>query len=132
VLVGERSQEQVAADPTQRHARKLLAQAARFFPALRGAGLERVTVGWRPMPADRLPLVGPLPGLPGVYLAVAHRGVTVAPALGRLVAREVAGGPPEPLLDAFRPGRFAARAAAVARQVDAVFEPGTMPSGGRG
>jgi glycine/D-amino acid oxidase-like deaminating enzyme len=122
VLVGERSQEQVAADPTQRHARELLAQAARFFPALRGAGVERVTVGWRPMPADRLPLVGPLPGLPSLYLAVAHGGVTAAPALGRLVAREVAGGPPEPLLDAFRPGRFAARAQAVARQVDAVFE----------
>jgi glycine/D-amino acid oxidase-like deaminating enzyme len=132
VLVGERSQEQVAAHPTERHARELLAQAARFFPALRGAAIERVTVGWRPMPADRLPLVGPLPGLPSLYLAVTHGGVTVAPALGRLVAREVAGGPAEPLLEAFRPGRFAARAAALARQVDAVFDPGTGPSGGRG
>jgi glycine/D-amino acid oxidase-like deaminating enzyme len=132
VLIGERAQDTVARDPTQRHGHELLAQAQRFFPALRGARVERVTVGWRPMPADRLPLVGPLPGLPSVYLAVTHGGVTVAPALGRLVAREVAGGPAEPLLEAFRPGRFAARAAALARQVDAVFEPGTRPSGERG
>jgi glycine/D-amino acid oxidase-like deaminating enzyme len=132
VLVGERAQDAVAHDPTERHARELLDQAARFFPVLRGAAVEQVTVGWRPMPADRLPLVGPLPGLPSLYLAVTHGGVTVAPALGRLVAREVAGGPVEPLLEAFRPGRFAARAAALARQVDAVFEPGARPSGGRG
>jgi glycine/D-amino acid oxidase-like deaminating enzyme len=128
VLVGERSQEQAATNPTERHARELLAQAARFFPALRGAGIERVTVGWRPMPADRLPLVGPLPGLPSLYLAVTHSGVTVAPSLGRLVARELTGGPPEPLLEAFRPGRFATRAAALARDVDAVFEGGARPS----
>jgi glycine/D-amino acid oxidase-like deaminating enzyme len=132
VLIGERSQETVATDPTGRHARALLAQAARYFPALRGAGIDRVTVGWRPMPADRLPLVGPVPGLPELYLAVTHAGVTVAPVLGRLVAREVAGGPPEPLLDAFRPGRFAARAAAVQREVDAVLEGDAKPNPGRG
>ncbi len=132
VLIGERSQENVATNPTERHGHELLDQAARFFPALRTAGIERVTVGWRPMPADRLPLVGPLPGLPALYLAVTHSGVTVAPALGRLVAREVAGGPLEPLLEAFRPGRFAARAAALAREVDAVFEGDARPSPERG
>jgi glycine/D-amino acid oxidase-like deaminating enzyme len=132
VLIGERSQETVAADPTGRHARVLLAQAARYFPALRDAGIDRVTVGWRPMPADRLPLVGPVPGLPELYLVVTHGGVTVAPALGRLVAREVAGGPPEPLLHSFRPGRFAARAAAVQRDVDAIFDRDGKPDTGRG
>jgi glycine/D-amino acid oxidase-like deaminating enzyme len=132
VLIGERSQDAAATDPTGRHARALLAQAARYFPALRGAGIDRVTVGWRPMPADRLPLVGPAPGLPELYLTVAHGGVTVAPALGRLVAREVAGGPPETLLDAFRPGRFGARAAAVQHDVDAIFEGDAKPNPGRG
>jgi hypothetical protein len=34
VLLGERSQEAVAYDPSLEHARALLAQAARFFPAL--------------------------------------------------------------------------------------------------
>jgi glycine/D-amino acid oxidase-like deaminating enzyme len=130
VLIGERSQEAVATDPTGRHARELLAQAARFFPALRAARIDRVTVGWRPMPADRLPLVGPVPGLPALYLAVSHSGVTVAPALGRLVAREVTGGVAEPLLGVFRPGRFAARAAALARDVDAVFEHDERPPAG--
>jgi glycine/D-amino acid oxidase-like deaminating enzyme len=130
VLIGERAQEAVATDPSERHARELLTQAARFFPALRPAGIDRVTVGWRPIPADHLPLVGPVPGLPELYLAVSHSGVTVAPALGRLVAREVAGGAREPLLDAFRPGRFAARAAALARDVDAVFERDARPVAG--
>jgi hypothetical protein len=41
VLVGERSQETVAADPSEEHAHALLAQAARFFPALRGVPVRR-------------------------------------------------------------------------------------------
>jgi len=122
VLVGERSQEAVAADLSQRHARALVAQAARFFPTLAAARVEQVLVGWRSMPADRLPIVGPVPGLPSLYLAVTHSGVTLAPALGRLVARELLDRAEEPLLMPFRPGRFAARAARVMLDVEAVFQ----------
>lgn len=121
VLVGERSQETPATSPGQRHARALLAQAARFFPLLAAVRVERWWLAWRAMPADRLPIVGPLPWLEGLYLAVSHSGVTLAPILGRLVAREVAEGTPDGLLAPFRPGRFAERATRVMLEVETVF-----------
>jgi glycine/D-amino acid oxidase-like deaminating enzyme len=46
--------------------------------------------GMRPMPADGQPIVGPLPGHPGGYLAVMHSGVRLAPEVGRRIAAELA------------------------------------------
>jgi glycine/D-amino acid oxidase-like deaminating enzyme len=121
VLIGERTQETVATDPGRHHARALLAQAARFFPVLAGVPVDRWWLAYRAMPADRLPIVGPLPWLDSLYLAVSHSGVTLAPVLGRLVAREVADQVPDGLLAPFRPGRFAERATQVMLQVESVF-----------
>ena len=121
VLIGERTQETVATDPGLHHARALLAQAARFFPVLAGVPVDRWWLAYRAMPADRLPIVGPLPWLDSLYLAVSHSGVTLAPVLGRLVAKEVADQAPDGLLAPFRPGRFAERATQVLLQVESVF-----------
>jgi glycine/D-amino acid oxidase-like deaminating enzyme len=121
VLVGEGTQETPATNPGLDHARGLLAQAARFFPALAGAGVDKWWVAYRAMPSDRLPIVGPLSWLEGLYMAVSHSGVTVAPALGRLVADEVATQAPDGLLAPFRPGRFAERATRVLLEVESVF-----------
>jgi glycine/D-amino acid oxidase-like deaminating enzyme len=121
VLVGERTQETPATNPGLDHARGLLAQAVRVFPALAGAGVDKWWVAWRAMPSDRLPIVGPLPWLEGLYLAVCHSGVTVAPALGRLIADEVAIQSADGLLAPFRPGRFAERATKVLLEVESVF-----------
>ncbi|MET0834011.1 MAG: FAD-dependent oxidoreductase [Actinomycetota bacterium] len=121
VLVGERTQETPATNPGLDHARALVAQAARFLPALGGAGVDKWWLAWRAMPSDRLPIVGPLPWLEGLYLAVCHSGVTVAPALGRLVAGEVATQSADGLLAPFRPGRFAERATRVLLEVESVF-----------
>jgi glycine/D-amino acid oxidase-like deaminating enzyme len=121
VLVGERTQETVATDPGLHHARLLLAQAARFFPALAGVPVDRWWLAWRTMPADRLPILGPLPWLDSLYLAMSHSGVTLAPVLGRLVAREVVDQAPDGLLAPFRPGRFAERASRLMLEVESVF-----------
>jgi glycine/D-amino acid oxidase-like deaminating enzyme len=121
VLVGEGTQETPATDPGLHHARALLAQAARFFPVLATAAVDRWWLAYRAMPADRLPIVGPLPWLDPLYLAVSHSGVTVAPVLGRLVAKEVAEGTADGLLAPFRPGRFAERATRVMLEVESVF-----------
>ena len=121
VLVGERSQETVAVDPSEEHAHELLAQAARSFPALGGVPVRRRILAWRAMPADRLPIVGQVPWLDTLYVAVTHSGVTVAPALGRLVSREIAEGEPDGRLAPFRPGRFAERATRVLLEVESVF-----------
>ncbi|MFD4699302.1 NAD(P)/FAD-dependent oxidoreductase [Streptomyces niveus] len=63
-------------------------------------------VGVRPMPADGEPIVGPVAGVPGFYVAVLHSAVTLAPAVGRLVARELLDGAAEPLLAGCRLDRF--------------------------
>ena len=60
----------------------------------------------RPMPADGEPIVGPVAEVPGLYLAVMHSAVTLGPAVGRLVAREVVDGTVEPALAGCRPDRF--------------------------
>ena len=132
VLVGEGSQRHPARDLSQRHAQRLLRQAARLFPALRGVPARCVTVGWRLQTADQLPIVGPVPGLPPLYLALAPGGVTVAPLLGELAAGEVATGVPEPRLSAFRPDRFDRQVTELVQEVEAVFTPGpaTGPGGG--
>jgi glycine/D-amino acid oxidase-like deaminating enzyme len=121
VLVGERTQETPVTNPGLPHARALLAQAARFFPALATAGVDRWWVAWRAMPSDRLPIVGPLPWLEGLYVAVSHSGVTLAPVLGRLVADEVATQAADGRLAPFRPARFAERATRVMLEVESVF-----------
>jgi glycine/D-amino acid oxidase-like deaminating enzyme len=121
VLLGERSQETVAHDLSQQHTTALLRQAARFLPVLRGAHATRKLLAWRSMPADRLPIVGRVPGLDRLYLAVTHRGVTLAPILGRLVADEVATGDEAWQLAQFRPGRFTERATRVLRDIDEMF-----------
>ena len=121
VLLGERSQETVARDLSQQYATALLGQAARFLPVLRGARVTRQHLAWRSMPADRLPIVGPVPGLDGLYLAVTHRGVTLAPILGRLVAEEIATGNEAWQLTQFRPGRFTERTTRVLLDIEEMF-----------
>jgi glycine/D-amino acid oxidase-like deaminating enzyme len=121
VLIGERTQETPATDPGLHHARTLLAQAARFFPVLAGVGVDKWWLAYRAMPADRLPIVGPLPWLEGLYLAVSHSGVTVAPVLGRLIAGEVAEQMADGLLAPFRPARFAERTTRLLLEVESVF-----------
>lgn len=66
---------------------------------------EAVHLAERPMPEDGLPAVGWVESVPGLYLAVTHSGVTLAPALGHYVAQEVLGGEREPLLRRYGPGR---------------------------
>ena len=60
----------------------------------------------RPMPADGEPIVGPVAEVPGLYVAVMHPAVTLAAAVGGLVARELVDGAVEPLLAGCRLDRF--------------------------
>jgi glycine/D-amino acid oxidase-like deaminating enzyme len=81
--------------------------AARYLPALAGAAVEATRIGPRPMPRDRHPIVGPVPGRPGLYVVVSHSGVTLGPLWGRVAAAEILGGEPDPRLASFRATRFA-------------------------
>jgi len=89
------------------HGNRILEKIARFLPGAAGVGLGRLTLGYRPMPLDEFPVMGALPGLADVHVAVTHSGVTLAPIVGRLTAREVLEGAREKLLGPYRPERFA-------------------------
>ena len=73
--------------------------------AVEAADLSFVSgsVGMRPMPAGGLPIIGSVPGVPGLYLALMHSGVTLAPAVGRLVSGELVDGLDAEELAGFRP-----------------------------
>jgi glycine/D-amino acid oxidase-like deaminating enzyme len=86
----------------------LLARAARVLPAAGGVKVVDRRVGVRPMPADRHTIAGRVPGFDNAWLVATHSGVTLGPLLGRLIAHEIAGGPPHAALGPFRPERFAA------------------------
>lgn len=121
VLIGERAQDEVAKNPTMEHARMLLRQAAKAFPVLRGTEVDHFTVEWRPMPRDKMPIIGPLPGLSSLYVATGHSGVTTAPAVARFVGKEIVEDAEQERLKAFRPGRFSARATDAHRSIEQVF-----------
>ena len=66
------------------------------FGALTDADPEQEWFGWRPMTVDDVPILGPLPAMANVHLAVGHGmlGVSMAPATGRLIADLIGGKPP--------------------------------------
>ncbi len=80
---------------------QLLERGVRFLPALRGATIEAVRACARPLSADGLPLLGPVPGIEGLHLVTGHGawGISLGPASARLVAEGVLEGsariPPE-------------------------------------
>lgn len=89
----------------RQHAERMRAAAQRYVPGFTRAAFEAVHVCWRPMPLDGLPVLGHSPARPDVYVAVMHSGVTLAPIVGELVAREVATGEALDRLQGFRPDR---------------------------
>ena len=93
------------------HGNRILTRIASVLPAAKDARLERLTLGFRPMPTDDLPVVGPIPGAPDVYVSVTHSGVTLAPILGRYVTQEIFDGDRVDDLAPYRPERFSAEVA---------------------
>jgi glycine/D-amino acid oxidase-like deaminating enzyme len=85
---------------------KILREAARVLPGIRGVAVERVTVGHRVMPVDEYPVIGFSDPCPNLYIAAMHSGVTLAPLMGQLAALEILDGARVSLLDPYRPSRF--------------------------
>lgn len=94
------------AELAMQHARRVIDTAGTYVAKLAGAEVERVGVGWRPLPLDGLPTIGHVPKSPQVYLASMHSGVTLAPIVGHLAAMEILDGARVELLDDFRVERF--------------------------
>ncbi len=79
--------------------------AARTVPALAGLTLLR---SWAAMNVniDGAPLMGEIPGRPGLFIAATANGYTLGPLVGRITAEQVLGRPREPGLDIFTLARF--------------------------
>ena len=65
-----------------------------------------IKIGTRPVPIDGFPVIGDIAGYKGVFVAVMHSGVTLAPLVGQLLASEMFQISKSPLLKSFRPSRF--------------------------
>lgn len=91
---------------------RLLAATAGYLRGWRpeAEGPVATWAGLRPATADGLPLVGALPGSPGVYVAAGHGmlGVTLAPATAALLAPLVLHDRAAPELAPLDPGRAGA------------------------
>jgi D-amino-acid dehydrogenase len=88
---------------------KLLAAARPYLSGWRpdSDGPLSTWAGLRPATPDGLPLIGELPGHPGLYVAAGHGmlGVTLAPATAALLAPLVLHGQAAPELEPFDPSR---------------------------
>lgn len=68
--------------------------------------LDFFTIGYRPTPVDGFPIIDKPEGSEGLSVAVLHSGVTLAPAVGRLVAGEILDGIADEWLTPYRLSRF--------------------------
>jgi D-amino-acid dehydrogenase len=97
------------AQPTAGGMRLVFGEALRVAPGLADASFVEVRVGLRPVSADDLPVVGPVPGWTNVHVATGYgaNGLLLSPYCGRGVAAAALGQAVDPLLMPFLPGRFA-------------------------
>jgi glycine/D-amino acid oxidase-like deaminating enzyme len=94
--------------------RRMLERCFEYMPGLARVPAIRTWTGFRAATPDGLPLVGPWPALPGVWLATGHEGLGITTSLGtaELVAHLLCG--VDTCLDPLpcRPARFEAAIAA--------------------
>lgn len=93
-------------DP-QATARELFEATKAMLRGSEGLELDFHTVGYRPTPIDGFPIVSRSEGVSGVYIAVTHSGITLAPAVGLFAAREILDGDRDALLRPYALSRFA-------------------------
>jgi len=87
------------------HAQRLITLAREYLTGLPEVNAEEVIIGWRPLPLDGHPVIGPSPADPNAYVAVMHSGVSLAAIVGELVAEEILTGERSPVLTPFRADR---------------------------
>ncbi len=96
------------AAPDERRAQVLAGHARALFPGLEH-GEPKLWMGHRPSTPDSLPVLGGVPGHPGLFLAFGHShfGMTGGPGSGRLVSALVTGAKPPIDPAPYSIGRFA-------------------------
>jgi glycine/D-amino acid oxidase-like deaminating enzyme len=87
---------------------EMLRRCVEYLPGLANLSVIRTWTGFRASTPDKLPIIGPHPGIPGVWLATGHEGlgITMAPGTARLLVDTALGRQPEIPLEPFLPVRF--------------------------
>jgi len=77
-------------------------------PGLASWTLHEIRIGFRPLSADNRPMLGPAPGVDGLWIAngLGASGLTMGPYAGALLAAAVLGKTPELSLVPYDPGRL--------------------------
>ena len=94
-------------ETTVRGARDMLQWGVRLIPGLRDLRLLRSWAAVRPVPIDGYPVLGQAGEVGRLLLAVMHRGVTLAPAVGKVLADLMTSGETDLDISPYDPGRFA-------------------------
>jgi glycine/D-amino acid oxidase-like deaminating enzyme len=86
---------------------RMLRRCEEYMPELAGLTAIRTWTGFRAATPDKLPLIGPCPGDPRLYLATGHEGlgITTSLATGRLIADSILGRTPPIPIEPYLPGR---------------------------
>lgn len=92
--------------------RKMVDRALLYMPGLARLSAIRAWTGFRAATPDSLPIIGPHPEDPRLYLATGHEGLGITTSLGtaELIADLVAGRTPAIPASPYSPSRFAATA----------------------
>ncbi len=85
----------------------MVRRAVEFVPRLGACLAMRTWTGFRPATPDGLPLIGPWPSVPGVWVATGHEGLGITTATGTaaLIAAGILGAAPPIDPAPFRPDR---------------------------
>lgn len=70
-------------------------RALRFYPIMKEIPVIRAYAGVRPWTPDHLPVISPVPAVPGLYVATGHEGdgIGLAPVTGKLISEMLTGQP---------------------------------------
>ncbi|MGK7651641.1 NAD(P)/FAD-dependent oxidoreductase [Roseovarius sp. B08] len=95
------------APPPEAPYRMFLRHLKKALPGLEWKETTR-WMGHRPAMADSLPMIGPVPGISGVYTGFGHDhvGLTAGPKTGRILAQMISGRRPNIDVGPFAPERF--------------------------
>jgi glycine oxidase len=85
----------------------ILQAITRLVPAIHEAAMVASWACLRPAAPDGLPLLGRVPGRPGLVIATGHfrNGILLAPITGKMIAELIVDGEPSISLEPFRPDR---------------------------
>ena len=76
------------------------------------ASIAWVITGLRPATPDEMPILGPVPGLEGAFIATGHmrKGITLAAMTGEIIADTIVGNEPRLPVEPFSLTRFGGQA----------------------